>query len=1174
MGWRDVKAVGSGMGAALVGLLLMPWLPVALAEPPPAAAPRFQTVGAEAIPRAVVAAAVQDSVGFLWVATGDGLVRFDGYRFSPQTLHGLPAAEGNPGWVLALLPDRDGRLWIGTETKGLALYDPDSDRIHVPRSPPTHTSDHPVITSLARSSDGTVWAGLMGGGLEEQAPGGLSARRHRAGQGPGRLPDDRVLALLVDDSGGLWVGTWQGLVRRQPGSTDFEPVAAGPGRSLQGRAVQRLFQASDGQIWAGTRQGDLVRIDPGSGLVQWLRPPGETATAGAVTAFVEPPGPGPRQVWVARSTGIDLHRASDGLAVRALRHNPRDAAGLGAAHVTTLLLDRAGWVWVGSLGGGLQRHNPQPSALVMRGGEDDPRSPLHNPSAHSVLVLPPPALSLARPPVRSPAPTAVSSPAAARHGLLAAAEAEEVWIGTQDAGVAVLDGRGRLRGNLRPPLLPSLSVSAVNDAPPDGLPAAGAALERPSRLLVQQPAADTLLPRVEALALAPDGSVWMSAGGWLQQFDRQRRVLRQLWHGAGDTHQMRVGRDGSLWVGTRAGLLRWRQGQATVQWLQPERSDEGRAPLVGAVYALTEAADDSLWVGSQHGLWRVPAGADRLQPVPAEADAGLGSQVVIGLLVDREQQLWLDTAVTGLHRMTHWDGRQARFDAISRRLGVVGKPFGANLLQDGRGRIWSQLHVYDPASDRLDELTATDGQALGTGWFWAYAQRADGRMLFGGSRGLLQVQPEAFSPASDRPPLVVTQLRINGKREPAAGLGPAQLAQARERSPAANEPASARSAGLVLRPGQRSFSLELAALEFGEPARLRYAWRLQGFDANWTETAADQRQPTYANLAPGSYLLRVRSSNRSGVWSDQELAIPVQVLPAWWQHSATRVLFGVALLGLALAAMHWRTNALRRRQQVLARTVTERTLQLQDLTQALQRESAALKEASLTDPLTGLRNRRFLTEHIEADVAASLRRWQDHQREAARANDGQPLDAAPPAAADLLFFLFDIDHFKRVNDLHGHPAGDAVVRQMRGRLQRVFRDSDHMVRWGGEEFLIVARGSARAHAADLAERARQAVASEPFALPEGEGLHCTCSLGFACFPLSTRHPAAVSWSTIVGLADAALYRAKNQGRNAWAGVLDAPDLDETALALPRTGAQWLVEGSLRQQCSWQPPASG
>lgn len=188
------------------------------------------------------------------------------------------------------------------------------------------------------------------------------------------------------------------------------------------------------------------------------------------------------------------------------------------------------------------------------------------------------------------------------------------------------------------------------------------------------------------------------------------------------------------------------------------------------------------------------------------------------------------------------------------------------------------------------------------------------------------------------------------------------------------------------------------------------------------------------------------------------------------------------------------------------------------------------KEASLTDPLTGLRNRRFLQEHIDSDVHLCLRRYEQWLR--------QP-SAPKPFEADLLFFLIDIDHFKQVNDAYSHAAGDMVLVQMRERLQEVTRDYDYLVRWGGEEFLIVARQTDRKNAELIAERIRVAVAGRPFELPNGIQLVKTCSVGFACFPYFPERPRMHSWADVMELADRELYKAKSSGRNAWSGLQGA-----------------------------------
>ncbi|HMX10401.1 MAG TPA: GGDEF domain-containing protein [Burkholderiaceae bacterium] len=199
----------------------------------------------------------------------------------------------------------------------------------------------------------------------------------------------------------------------------------------------------------------------------------------------------------------------------------------------------------------------------------------------------------------------------------------------------------------------------------------------------------------------------------------------------------------------------------------------------------------------------------------------------------------------------------------------------------------------------------------------------------------------------------------------------------------------------------------------------------------------------------------------------------------------------------------------------------------------LREAYAAMKDLSLTDPLTGLRNRRFLSQAIDQDVAHALRRHEARAQRASQVDGGH--DARSPGNADLLFFLIDLDHFKAVNDRYGHAAGDAVLVELKNRLQGVFRDSDHIVRWGGEEFLVVARSSRREFAAPLAERLRRRVAEQPFVLPDGTSLAQSCSIGYAVFPADPARPREGDWMSVVERADQRLYEAKARGRNRWVG---------------------------------------
>ncbi len=201
------------------------------------------------------------------------------------------------------------------------------------------------------------------------------------------------------------------------------------------------------------------------------------------------------------------------------------------------------------------------------------------------------------------------------------------------------------------------------------------------------------------------------------------------------------------------------------------------------------------------------------------------------------------------------------------------------------------------------------------------------------------------------------------------------------------------------------------------------------------------------------------------------------------------------------------------------------------LHQELKRANRVLQESSTTDPLTGIRNRRFLMSSIQGDVAQCLRNYAENENVSER---------------DLIFYVIDLDNFKKVNDQHGHDAGDRVLIEASRRIGSAIRNSDLLVRWGGEEFLVVSRFTDRRQAAILAERVLDALRLKPFAVGGDEVVHQTCSIGWAAFPWIEEDAGAVGYDDVLKYADRGLYRAKKAGKNQAIGM--APSRQRANLA--------------------------
>ena len=315
-----------------------------------------------------------------------------------------------------------------------------------------------------------------------------------------------------------------------------------------------------------------------------------------------------------------------------------------------------------------------------------------------------------------------------------------------------------------------------------------------------------------------------------------------------------------------------------------------------------------------------------------------------------------------------------------------------------------------------------------------------------------------------------------------------------------------------------TFSFRLVDLGHGEQAL--YRTQLVGSESEPGEWAPASER-SFIDLGTGHYTLLVWGRDFEGnVSGPIETRFRILAPPwlSWWATLA----YLAAGIG-ALASVHQlRLRALRSRTEKLEKVVRSRTRDLERMNRELESANVTLADMSVTDPLTGAKNRRFLSQEMA--------------REAGRV--GRSLRTGD----DLMFFVVDIDLFKNVNDRFGHTVGDAILRQFCGTLASAVRETDTIVRWGGEEFLAVARRSSRGEATRIADRILEAVRTEVFDAFDGRLIQLRCSIGWAVFPFVPRDADLFTWDEVVEIADHCLLAAKSSGRDCWVGLSAGPAL--------------------------------
>ena len=384
--------------------------------------------------------------------------------------------------------------------------------------------------------------------------------------------------------------------------------------------------------------------------------------------------------------------------------------------------------------------------------------------------------------------------------------------------------------------------------------------------------------------------------------------------------------------------------------------------------------------------------------------------------------------------------------------------------------------VSDPPPGPIRSLGERDGLSARFYNHRTAAVGPSGELLFGGLGGLTAIDPAPQArPSQADAPLVVTTAQRDGVPSPYAAL-----------------PGASRSLHLE---NVHALRLGFALLDYTAGADVRYRYRLEGFDAQWTEL--DPGVPpaaAFTNLPGGSYRLQLQADIPGLHARTVRAVIPVEVRGRWYELGWTRVALALLAVALVYLLVRLRTRYLLARADRLARLVQERTRELQEANDRLNRLASI-------DELTGLLNRRELMRQLELAHETAQR-----------------------TGAPLSILMLDLDAFKALNDTHGHQAGDDALRGVAARVAALCRKHDRLGRYGGEELMVVMQGADLATAAQRAEAIRQAI--ETMELDHGTSrLRLTASIGAAQLKTGERT------HELIARADARLYRAKREGRN-------------------------------------------
>ncbi|MFC5547486.1 two-component regulator propeller domain-containing protein [Massilia aerilata] len=810
--------------------------------------------------------------------------------------------------VKTILQDRAGFMWFGTQS-GLNRYD--GYRIRAYRSDPADPSSLPDNYVLASYEDaeGRLWFGTRGG-LARFDDVRQKFVRYPFVSGSEPVARNRAVAAIVGDgAGGLWVGTGEGLVHLDTASGRFRMFRhnGNDAGSLRDDRVSALALDGRGGLWVGTGVG-IDHLPAGAASFDHydIDPRGGAKRNTVLSLSMAQNG----TLWVGTAAGLDAWRTGEG---QPQRRHVGAGEGVGETGILTLYHDAGNNLWVGTDLDGLKWLDPASQRFVAYTNVPLDRHSLSDNQVSAVRVD--------------------------RTGTL--------WVGTLFSGVNRADLASGGFGSFT--LLPgepgdrtatlSRKIRTIA-AGADGrlwLGTTGSGLihlepisGRADRIR-HDPARKGSLPDDTITAVLPGrGRLWVGSATGLSWRDASSGLFTTVPLGTDSAsnyvQDLLLDRAGNLWVATRGGLfLLDPDGRTLSAW----RHDPLDARSLGENYgfALLEDRAGNIWLGTDNGLDRLDRASGTFTHFRHDDKdpASLRHNRVYYLYESGRGEIWVGTAA-GLHRMERDAGGATMFRYFPVTNTHEPVPIGG-ILEDSHGELWVSTTVgltrIDPSTGEFKGYSAKDGLLDGTYFVGAAAKGADGELHFGGANGMTSFMPDAVrdNPYPAQP--VITDF----------------LVQNRSRLP--HGPGLSKQVELPYR--DSVFTLEFAALHFADPQSNRFAYRLQGFDRDWTETDASKRFATYTNLDPGHYVFEVRAANKDGLWSDTPARLGIDIAPPFWMTWWFRLLAGLAVIGAGVAVYRLRIRVLVQQTERLERTVGARTAEL-----VLQKEAAEQqKEAAL-----------------------------------------------------------------------------------------------------------------------------------------------------------------------------------------------------------------------------------
>jgi ligand-binding sensor domain-containing protein/two-component sensor histidine kinase len=781
---------------------------------------------------------LQDSKGFIWFATEDGLDKYDAYNFTVYKSNPLDKNSISDNFIWTIYEDKSGTLWIGTNSCGLSKFDRQTEKfINYTYNPnDTGSLSNNNVRAVLEDCKGNLWIGTEGGGLNkfDRKENKFTSYSHNPSD-PNSLSNNVVISLYEDKSGFLWLGTEAGLDKFDPNTGHIINHRFNPKdrNSISNNVVFSMYEDHANRFWIGTSNG-LNLFNRGNGKFYRYFSNADISSNldnGRINSMFEDKT---GIFWVATGGGLYQFNVKKKKFISLNQVSSR-TTNLSNNNILSLYEDNSGLIWVGTAEDGIIKYDRERIKF---------KHYTHNPDNKNSLTY-----------------NTVRSIYQDNSGLL--------WIGTLGGGLNKFDAKNNKFTHFLHQANNSYSLS--NNS-------------------------------VSSIFRDKSGTLWVGTwGGGLNKLinsldNSSGNKFICYSHNADDLFSLSSNivqaiyedSKGRFWIGTGIGLNLLDRKSGKFYHYSNNLMDINSISDNQIQSCIKEDRNGNLWVGTWNGLNKLD-----LSKVPnrppfnkivfnryihlADNLFSLSDNRVISIYEDKDGTLWFGTYGGGLNKLPvnqqYLDSKTAHFTNYSIKDGLTSNIIYC-IVGDDEGNLWlstdNGLSKFNPKTKIFRNYFESDG-LQGNQFYWGASYKGNnGELFFGGTNGVTAFNPSSLKDNLYVPPIVLTQFQIFNKPVSIYSGG----------SPLTKSITETKE--IKLSYSQNVFSFEFAALDFTAPGKNQYVYMMEGFDKYWIQSGS-RRFVTYTNLDPGEYLFKVNGSNNDGIWNHNGASIKIIILPPFWR---------------------------------------------------------------------------------------------------------------------------------------------------------------------------------------------------------------------------------------------------------------------------------------------------